>query len=320
MTASRVVNEQPYVSAATRKRVLAVVAHLGYKQNEAARLLKGQRAKTIGLIVPDLSDAFFATCAHRVQQLARSKGYLTLVVASERDEALEMQQAELMASRQVAGLIVVSSCRSVQRYEQFLKDGMAVIAMDRPIDLPGVDSLLVDNREGAEEAVQHLIEHGHKNILCVGYDQDVYTIKERIKGYRSRMNEAGFQPRLYRSIDSVEKLRGLFSEVLKGKDRPTAVFSLNHRTSTQMLQVLHSMNVKVPADLAIVGFDDLELAPVLRPSLTAVSQSGLDLAHQAATLLFDHIQKRREGLQKGAKTILPTRLLVRESCGCHTPK
>src|ERR1700733_13747486 len=101
MTVSRVINNHPSVRSTTRKKVEAAIAQLGYQQNEAARMMKGQRAKLIGLIVPDLSDQFFAACAHTVQQIARAHGYMTLVVSSERDANLEFQQAELMATRRV---------------------------------------------------------------------------------------------------------------------------------------------------------------------------------------------------------------------------
>jgi LacI family transcriptional regulator len=107
MTVSRVINNHPSVRPSTKKKVLTAITQLGYQQNEAARLLKGQWAMTIGLIVPDLSDAFFASCAQIVQHIARDHGYMTLVAASERDADLEVQQAQLMATRKVSGLLIV---------------------------------------------------------------------------------------------------------------------------------------------------------------------------------------------------------------------
>ena len=122
MTVSRVINNHPGVRPSTGKKVEAAIAQLGYQQNEAARQLKGQRSKIIGLIVPDLSDIFFASCAHTVQHLAREQGYMTLVVSSGRDADLEVEQAQLMANRMVSGLLVVTStfeamtgCRSCRR-------------------------------------------------------------------------------------------------------------------------------------------------------------------------------------------------------------
>ncbi len=109
MTVSRVMNNSPAVRPSTRKRVLSAIAELGYQRNEAARMLQGARAMMIGLIVPDLADAFFASCAQTVQHIARAHGYMTLVAASERDSELEMEQAQLMASRNLSGIVMVTS-------------------------------------------------------------------------------------------------------------------------------------------------------------------------------------------------------------------
>src|ERR1039457_3750996 len=179
MTVSRVINNHPSVRASTRKKVEAAIVQLGYRQNEAARLLKGQRAKLIGLIVPDLSDTFFAWCAHTVQQIARANGYMTVVVSSERDAEFEFQEAELMASSKVAGLLVVTSTgRGDERMSELQSTGLAIVAFDRPLPGSDTDCVLVENRTGAEEATQHLIEHGHRRIVCIGYDEDTYTIRE----------------------------------------------------------------------------------------------------------------------------------------------
>ena len=193
MTVSRVINNNPAVRSSTRKKVEAAIVHLGYQQNEAARLLKGQRARTIGLIVPDLSDLFFSSCAHTVQQVARTHGYMTLVVSSERDPELEAQQAELMASRKVSGLLMAtSSGKGDERLRRLQGTGLSVVAFDRPLPGSETDCVMVDNRAGAEEAVQHLIEHGHRRIACVGYDEEVFTVRERQRGYTQRMQEQGF--------------------------------------------------------------------------------------------------------------------------------
>src|SRR5580698_4050983 len=191
MTVSRVINNHASVRNSTRKRVEAAIVQLGYRQNEAARLLKGQRAKIIGLIVPDLSDAFFASCAHTVQHIARAHGYMTLVVASERDAELEVEQAELMAKRMISGLLLVSSIKESDERLQRLQDSdLPIVAFDRPLPGLNTDAVLVENRAGAEAAIQHLLKHGHQRIACIGYDQDVYPIRERIEGYRYTLQSA----------------------------------------------------------------------------------------------------------------------------------
>jgi LacI family transcriptional regulator len=322
MTVSRVINNHPSVRPSTRKKVDVAIAHLGYRQNEAARLLKGRRAKMIGLIVPDLSDVFFATCAHTVQHIARSHGYMTLVVSSERDADLEFQQAELMASRMVSGLLIVTSTQAGDERLRALQDtGLAIVAFDRPLPGAETDCVLVENRAGAESAVRHLIEHGHSQIACIGYDEEVYTIHERVQGYLHQMHIAGLKPKIKLALLTLDGVREWLSDALMSKNKPTAIFSLNHRTSMFLLQALMERKVRIPADMAVIGFDEFDLAAVVSPPLTTVSQSAVELAQRSMGLVMEGIREARAGAPSSpAKIMLPTKLLIRSSCGPHPRK
>lgn len=320
MTVSRVINNSPSVRPSTRKKVQAAIAQLGYRQNEAARLLKGQRAMMIGLIVPDLADAFFASCAHTVQHIARAHGYMTLVVASERDADLEVQQAELMASRKVSGLLIVTSTtRGEERLQELQNTGLSIVAFDRPLEGIHTDCVLTENRAGAEAAVQHLIDHGHRRIACVGYDEQVYTIHERTQGYANRMLAAGLSPEIASRLASIDDVRAWARKALKGEKRPMAIFTLNNRTSTFVLQALKEMEIKIPDQVALAGFDDFELASMISPAFTAVAQSPVEMATRSMALLMERIQGLRTGKAfTPAKILLPVELRVRSSCGSHS--
>jgi len=320
MTVSRVINNNPRVRPGTLKKVNAAIAALGYQKNEAARLLKGQRAMMIGLIVPDLSDSFFAACAHTVQQIARKHGYMTLVAASERDSELEIQQAEMMASRKISGLLVVTSTKAGdERLQKLQKTGLAIVAFDRPLPGAQTDAVVVENRAGAEEAVRHLMKHGHKRIACIGYDESVYAVRERVEGYKSCMHAAGLKPMLSLGIGTMESTRKWLQTALKSNERPTAVFALNHRTATHLLRLLSEMGIAVPQEMAIIGFDDFELSSIVSPPLTTVSQFPPELARRAMALLFDRIGDHKRGADFiPAKIVLPVSLAIRASCGCTT--
>lgn len=322
MTVSRVINNHPSVRVSTRKKVEAAILQLGYRQNEAARLLKGQRAKLIGLIVPDLSDSFFASCAHTVQQIARTHGYMTLVVSSERDAELEYQEAELMNSRKVSGLLVVTSMSSGdERMSHLQNTGLTIVAFDRPLPGSDADCVVVENRTGAEEATQHLIEHGHRRIACVGYDEETYTIRERVKGYTQQMNVAGLKPQVALGLLTLDDVRQWLAGAIASKNRPTAIFSLNHRTSITLLQVLREREVKIPEDMAVVGFDEFDLAAVVTPPLTTVAQSPVELARRSMTLLFERLDRAKDSKPSSpAKILLPVKLMIRSSCGPHKKK
>jgi len=321
MTVSRVINNHPSVRPSTRKKVEAAILQLGYRQNEAARLLKGQRAKLIGLIVPDLSDTFFATCAHTVQQIARQHGYMTLVVSSERDADLEFQEAELMASRKVSGLLIVTSTKpGDERLRQLQSTGLAIVAFDRPLPGADTDCVLVENRAGAEEATLHLIEHGHRRIACIGYDEDAYTVHERVQGYKHQMIVSGLKPQFATNLSSLDAVRHWLADALSAKTPPTAIFSLNHRTSAFILQSLSERKIRIPEDMALIGFDEFDLAAIVSPPLTTVAQSPVELTRRSMTLLFEGIQKTHDGVVSSpAKVLLPVKLMVRGSCGPHHP-
>ena len=321
MTVSRVINNHPSVRLSTRKKVEAAILQLGYRQNEAARLLKGQRAKLIGLIVPDLSDTFFATCAHTVQQIARQHGYMTLVVSSERDADLEFQEAELMASRKVSGLLIVTSTKpGDERLRQLQSTGLAIVAFDRPLPGADTDCVLVENRAGAEEATLHLIEHGHRRIACIGYDEDAYTVHERVQGYKHQMIVSGLKPQFATNLSSLDAVRHWLADALSAKTPPTAIFSLNHRTSAFILQSLSERKIRIPEDMALIGFDEFDLAAIVSPPLTTVAQSPVELTRRSMTLLFEGIQKTHDGVVSSpAKVLLPVKLMVRGSCGPHHP-
>jgi LacI family transcriptional regulator len=323
MTVSRVINNNPRVRPGTLKKVNAAIASLGYQKNEAARLLKGQRASMIGLIVPDLSDNFFAVCAHTIQQIARTHGYMTLVAASERDSDVEIQQAELMAGRKLSGLLVVTSTKDGdERLQHLQKTGLAIVAFDRPLAGAQTDAVVVENRAGAEEAIRHLIGHGHKRITCVGYDETFYAVHERVEGYKNAMLAAGLRPMLALGINSMEGTRKWLQSALKSSDRPTAIFALNHRTAAYLLRLLAELDVAVPRDMALIGFDDFDLAGVVSPALTTVAQSPVEVARRAMSLLVDRISHHRHGTDfVPAKIVLPVKLIIRASCGCtpHPP-
>jgi LacI family transcriptional regulator len=318
MTVSRVINNHPSVKPTTRSKVMSAIARVGYVQNDAARMLKGRRGRTIGLIVPDLTD-FFAGCFHAVQEVAMRHDYQTLVVATGRSAAIESRQLEAINNHQIAGLIIVTSGADIQKLKSLLDSGIPVVALDRPIPGLQVDAVLVENREGAELGVRHLIEHGHKKIACIGSEGGSFTVRERFEGYRQAVRGAGLDPITFNNINALEDMEALTHQWAGAKDRPTAAFSTKRLTSIRLIQALHRQKLRVPQDIALVGFDDFELAEVLGSPLTVVWQSPTEIARAAAELLFRQIPPALDAqapTKQAAKMVFPTRLIIRRSCGC----
>lgn len=317
MTVSRVVNGGNYVSASVQKRVREAIEKLGYQPNEAARILKGQKARIIGLIVPTLADTFFSTCANAVQEVATRYGYMTLIQTSSSRTEVETTEIDMMVSRNVAGLILIPMEQKASgRLAEVQASGVPIVTLDRVVKGLNANEVLVENALGAEEAVRHLIWHGHKQIACLGYDTELLSIHERIQGYTNAMREAGLQPQIWK-VDSSRSIPAMLQRKLEGAQGPTALFTLNNVTTIQTLHALQTMGIKLPKDLALAGFDDLELASLLTVPITVVRQSAHELGRTGAKLLFDMI---RSGVSPKempkTRLILPTELVIRNSCGC----
>lgn len=318
MSVSRVINNHPSVKSSTRSKVMKAIAKTGYLPNDAARMLKGRTARTIGLVVPDLSD-FFASCFHAVQAVAMQHEYHTLVVATGKSVTVEDQQLESILNHRIAGLLIVTSGSDGTRLKALQDRDIPIVALDRPLSGVQTDAVLVENREGAAEGVRHLIDHGHKKIACVGFDSGSYTVRERIEGYKQAMLAAGLQPILFNHINSLEAMQALVLRWSYGKDRPSAVFSVKRISSVNLIRALHAHKLRVPHDIAVVGFDDFELAEVLGTPLTVVRQSPAEIARAAAEILFKKIADAQNGQaqeQQSAKMLFPTELVIRTSCGC----
>jgi LacI family transcriptional regulator len=321
MTVSRVVNGGSYVSPATEKRVRTAIRRLGYTPNEAARMLKGQRARMIGLVVPDLADSFFATCANAVQEVAGSHGYMTLIVTSGRSVETESDEIAMMAARRIAGLLIVPSRSGAdKRLRELEQAEIPLVALDRTLEGIDAGQVIVENAGGAEEAVRHLIGHGHRRVVCIGYDAKVYTIHQRILGYRRAMKEAGLKAEMWTNLTTAPGTEALLRRLMSQPDRPTALFSLNNVTTIHALQAVRAMQLRLPSDLAMIGFDDFELAPLLDIPLTTVRQPALELGRSAARMLFDMIRQSGDGAtgsKPDRRIVLPTQLILRASCGCN---
>jgi LacI family transcriptional regulator len=318
ITVSRVVNETSYVSLEKQKKIRAAINKLGYRPNQAARILKGQRAKIIGLIIPDLADLFFGKCASAIEGYASARGYMTLIVASKRNQEFQENEVAMMVGQKVAGLVIVPSLPS-ESLRQLSETGVPIVALDRPLQGVVADEVVVENLGGAQTAVDHLIWHGHKRIACLGYDKSSYSISHRILGYTNAMQMARLKPEIHDEIETLDDTLRLVRRWKKAQDRPTAIFSLNNVATRNLLHALREVDLAIPEKMALIGFDDLELGSLLSPSLTVVRQPAANLGIQAARILFERIgvtTAPESGF--GIKLVLPVEFVIRCSCGCHS--
>jgi LacI family transcriptional regulator len=317
MTVSRVLNGSANVSPETAERVKSAIHKLKYRPNEMARALRAMKSKSIGVIVPYLYDPFFATCAHAINVVAKEHGYLVVLTTSDEDADTEYEEARLMVQRHVEGLIVIPASGGPSSLTGPEFDSMHVVTVDRPV--PGVrfDSVLVENEAGANLAVQHLIaQHGHRRILCLGMDSSLYTMNARFEGYRKAMIANRLAPEPMIACNTPEAAHAIVKSALQETPRVTAFFTANNLATRYLLAALLENGIDIPGEVALIGFDDVELADILPPKLTVVRQSAHDLGRVAAEMLFDRL-KSGTSSSKGKRTVLPVDLILRRSCGCE---
>lgn len=313
MTVSRTINGHPYVADETAKRVHAAIRQLGYRPNHAARVLTGQLSKSIGLIVPDLADSFFSIVSHAVQQAAREAGYLVWLAASDADSSIEESQIEQMINHPVDGILLVPADSQSGYLKAVASGSTPIVTMDRPIETALTDSVEVENRAGAYMAVEHLKSHGCRKIVCVVMNAHLRPVKERIAGYEKCLRNAKL-PRKQLLLSNEASARTALSTLLNSRDRPDALFTANNACTICVIKALKSINIEVPRDIALIGFDDVDFYPLLHPPVTTVRQPAAELGRRSTLLLLQKI--RNESSTPRVRTVLPVTLIVRESCGC----
>jgi LacI family transcriptional regulator len=316
MTVSRVLSGTVPVAEETALRVQKAVEQLAYRPNQLARAFRGQRSRSIGLIIPYLYDSFFANCAHAVTTVAKEHGYSVITTTSNEDPDIEYAEVEQMLQRHVEGLMMIPTTFRQSRLTRSVFGRTPVVAFDRPVSDPSVDTVLVENTHGARRIVQHLIEHGHDRISYMGLSRSLYTMNARYLGYHRAMQEAGLQGSAFFGCNSREDTRRAVEDMLNEKKRPTAFFTSNNLATRYVFAALLSLGVKLPVEAALAGFDDFELAELTAPTLTVVRQPAQEMGRVASSLLFERIERAELPLT-GTRIALPVEIVLRRSCGCR---
>ncbi len=343
MTVSRVLNGTAQVRDETKERVYRALEELHYRPNLMARALRGFGTRSIGVILPYLFDPFFASCAHAISTIAKQHAYSVLLATSDENTETEAEQLRDLLRRQVEGIIVFPASKG----ESHLTDpdflGTPMVAVDRPLGRAAgrsrsrvadgaatgvrlrsahgapVDTVLVENQQGATLATEHLIQHGHRRVLYIGLNRRIFTMQSRVDGYMKAMQSAGLEPECFdeghdeaATLEFVRRLRSR-------PNPPTAIFAANGLSTRHALHAIASLDIHIPEEMAFIGFDDFDLADILRPALTVVRQPIQRVGEESAELLFarlDHDSETKPNRPAQRRT-LPVELVLRRSCGCH---
>lgn len=310
-TVSRVVNSESGVAAETAERVQAAIEALSFRRHDgAAHLRRGSSTTSLGIVLMDVADPFYSVLTRAVEEVAVRHGFLVFAGSSDEDVVRERQLALALCARRVDGLIVVPAGTDQRYLRAEVSAGIPVVFVDRPGAGLAADAVLVDNAGGVRAAVRHLAAHGHRRIAFLGDNPAIYTARERLRGFGQGMTAIGrpSDPRLIQmGPHTVESVRAALDRFRSERHPATALVTGNNRITVLALRALTSMRGWRPA---LIGFDDVELADLLRPSLTVIEQDASELGRIAAELLFARIAGDRRPIQR---VVLPTKIVPRGS-------
>jgi LacI family transcriptional regulator len=315
VTVSRVLNNSGYASEATRRKVEAAVAELGYTPNRLAQGLRSKQTRTLALIVTDITNPFWTTVARGVEDAAHRDGFSVVLCNTDESQSKQNQYVDLLLQKQVDGFLLVPAGNDAETVLLIQERGVPVVVLDRRIAVPA-DSVRCDSEGGAYHLTQHLIERGHRRIAVLSGSRDVSTATDRVTGYRRALGDAGIpvDERLicHRSFTQ-EAGYEMTLEVLKIPPQPTALFAVNNFIAIGAVRALREAGLRVPEDMALVAFDDLPLTLIIEPFLTVASQPAYAMGQRATELLLSRLAG--EGAEVPAEIVLPTDLVVRMSSG-----
>lgn len=317
-TISHIINDTRPVSDELRQRVLAAMQELGYQPNRLARSLRRGETHTIGMIIPDSVNPFFAEVARGIEDKGFEEQYSVIICNSDGDLKKELLYTNLLTEKQVDGIIFVAAGVSTEHITVLRERKIPVVVVDRQIPGVSVDSVLTDNTLGGWQATHHLIQLGHKRIGCIRGPSALTPSADRLVGYRKALEEEGYD------FDEALIVKGDFQyqsghqmarRLLELKDTPTAIFACNDLMAMGAICAATEMDLRIPEDLSVVGFDDVSLASFTNPTLTTIAQPKYEMGVMAVEMLIKRIRAIDMPIQE---VILDTKLVLRKSTAAPT--
>jgi LacI family transcriptional regulator len=303
-----------------KKRIDEAIQVLDFRVNEIARGLKTKKTATVGVLIPSLENIFSTSIVSTVESILLQYGYSTIICDYQQDSTLENQKFDFLINKSVDGMILVPQGIEEKKIAQALDRDIPVILIDRSIKGIECDVVLTDNLNAAYNAVELLITKGHRRIGIICGPQNIYTAQERLKGY-IRMHE-DYELEIDRELIKygdyeIQSGITLMNEFLEQEHPPTAVFVTNYEMTLGAVMALNSRNIAIPEEMSLIGFDNIQLANVVKPRLSIVVQPMQQIGETAANLLIKRMRGDRSGFP--AMFRLKTEIVERESISVNNP-
>jgi DNA-binding LacI/PurR family transcriptional regulator len=316
-TVSHVINRTRFVDPQTEERVRAAIEQLRYRPNSLARSLRCRGTRTIGLLVPDNSNPFFADMARSIENVGFEEGYSVILCNSDNSEAKESVYIEALLSKQVDGLLIISSGSHPNFLRSILDADVPVVVVDREHSDWPADQVLVDNAQGGYLAGQYLARLGHRRIGCIAGPNTATPSAGRIAGFRRALTEAGIELPAeaveagdFRYSGGEAAMRALLARV----PELTAIFAANDLMAVGAINVLRRAGRRVPEDVSVIGFDNILESAAMFPSITTIAQPIEEMSCKSISLLLERINRSD---RPPARVVLPCSLIERESCAAR---
>ena len=314
-TVSHVINKTRNVEETTRNNVLRAMNELGYSPNILARSLRKGETNTIGMIVPDVSNLFFADICRHIENYGFEMDYSVILCNSDNDTVKQSSYVDTLISKQVDGVIFISAGESSEDLKRLAKRKIPVVVVDREIALEYADVVMLDNETAGYEATQHLIKLGHTKIACISGPSDITPSNARVEGYRRALNEESIEFRENYITAGDFQFQGgedAMTKLLNLDEIPTAIFVLNDMMAIGAITGIRKAGLSVPEDISIVGFDNIQMTKAVTPTLTTIAQPIEEFAKISLNQLINKIKSKNTAPQN-ERIILKGKLICRES-------
>lgn len=299
-----------------RIKIEEAIEELHYEVNEVARGLKTNATRTIGVVIPELNNTFCAEIITGMEDVLRSHGYATIVCDCRTDKKLEREAVEFLTRRRVDGIINMPVDEEGNHLKRFQKTGKPIVLIDRKIQGINCDSVLVDNKKAAEDAVRYFIERGHRNIGIIGGPEEVFTAQERMAGYYKALESAGIpvsDSLIWHGDYTIQGgVRGL-EELVQNNPEMTAVFVTNYEMTMGAMIGVNELGIRIPEQLSMIGFDNLQFARACNPKLTIVAQPTDGIAKEVAKVMLNHLENTGEASEELFSEKLETEIIAGKS-------
>lgn len=319
-TVSKALRDSYEISDRTKKLVLEYAKEHNYKPNPIAQSLKKGLSKSVGIVVATIENQFFSQVINGIESVAYEEGYNVIITQTHESLDVELKNVEHLTHRAIDGLLISLSTetKNIDHLKNLHDKGLPIVFFDRVSNELETHKVIADNFSGGYNATRHLIESGYRKIAHITSPPNISITKERLAGYRKALDEASIDlpdeyvkycPHGGRDMSEIETA---LNELLSLPNKPEAIFTTSDRITTTTLYLVNKLGIKVPDEIALVGYTNTTLADVLNPPLTTVYQPGFEMGKKAMEMLLNLIRNKRP-VTEFETVVLPTELFVRKS-------